>query len=92
MKRLVVLVLALVACNQTAAPVTSTVASTARELVAAPDFADQPSFSDRTGQLPALSLQSLFHPKYAVPKDPSKIRTLLVTGDVIPARGVNYYA
>ncbi|HET9781657.1 MAG TPA: CapA family protein [Candidatus Dormibacteraeota bacterium] len=92
MKRLVVLVVALVACNQTAAPVASTVASTARELVAAPDFYDQPSFSDRTGQLPALSLQNLFHPKYVVPNDPSKIRTLLVTGDVIPARGVNYFA
>jgi poly-gamma-glutamate capsule biosynthesis protein CapA/YwtB (metallophosphatase superfamily) len=92
MKRLVVLVVALVACNQTAAPVTSTVASAARELVAAPDFNDQPSFADRTGQLPALSLQNLFHPRYVVPNDPSKIRTLLVSGDVIPARGVNYFA
>ena len=93
MKRLVVLVVALVACNQTAAPVvTSPVASAARELVAAPDLSDQPSFSDRTGQLPVLSLQNLFHPKYFVPHDPSKVRTLLVTGDVIPARGVNYFA
>ena len=93
MRRLVVLVLVLVACNQTAAPVaTSPVASAARELVAAPDLSDQPSFSDRTGQLPVLSLQNLFHPKYAVPDDPSRIRTLLVTGDVIPARGVNYFA
>ena len=93
MKRLVVLVVALVACNQTAGPViTSPVASAARELVAAPDLSDQPSFSDRTGQLPVLSLQNLFHPKYVVPNDPSKVRTLLVTGDVIPARGVNYFA
>ena len=92
MKRLLVLVVAFVACNQTAAPVTTTVASSARELVAAPDFADQPSFSDRTGRLPALSLQTLFHPTYSVPADPSRIRTLLVTGDVIPARGVNYFA
>jgi len=89
MKRLVVLVLALVACNQNAAPLATNVASGVRQLVAAPDFADQPSFSDRTGRLPVLSLQSLFHPTYVVPNDPSRIRTLLVTGDVIPARGVN---
>src|SRR5262249_51430009 len=93
LKRLLVLVVALVACNQTVSPVTSTTASSgARELVAAPDFTDQPSFSDRTGRLPVLSLQNLFHPTYAVPNDPSRIRTLLVTGDVIPARGVNYFA
>jgi poly-gamma-glutamate synthesis protein (capsule biosynthesis protein) len=92
MKRLVVLVLALVACNQNAAPLATNVASAARALVAAPDFADQPSFSDRTGRIPVLSLQSLFHPTYVVPADPSRIRTLLVTGDVIPARGVNYFA
>ena len=92
MKRLVVLVLALVACNQSAAPVATNVATGARVLVAAPDYADQPSFSDRTGRLPVLSLQSLFHPTYVVPNDPSRIRTLLVTGDVIPARGVNYFA
>ena len=93
MKRFLVVAVALVACNQTAAPVASTgVASGTRELVAAPDFTDQPSFSDRTGRLPVLSLQNLFHPKYVVPNDPSRIRTLLVTGDVIPARGVNYFA
>ena len=92
MKRLVVLALALVACNQAAAPAATNVASAARALVAAPDFTDQPSFSDRTGRLPVLSLQSLFHPTHVVPSDPSKIRTLLVTGDVIPARGVNYFA
>ena len=92
MKRLLVLVVALVACNQAAAPVASTVSSGVRQLVAAPDFNDQPSFSDRTGRLQALSLQGLFHPTYVVPSDPSRIRTLLVTGDVIPARGVNYFA
>jgi len=60
--------------------------------VAAPDLYDQPSFATRTGRLPVLSLQNLFHPTYFVPGDPSKVRTLLVSGDVIPARGVNYYA
>ena len=81
------------ACNNTAAPVTSTIAaSSVRTLVAAPDFNDQPSFVERTGRLPVLSLQSLFHPNYKVPMDPSHVRTLLVTGDVIPARGVNYFA
>jgi len=91
---LVVAGLVLSACNQTAAPpsTASTAASSARVLVAAPDLGDQPSFANRTGQLPVLSLQSLFHPTYTVPSDPSRIRTLLVTGDVIPARGVNYFA
>lgn len=54
---------------------------------------DQPSFPDRTSpQPPPLSLQELFRPTYVVPNDPSKVRTLLVTGDVIPSRGVNFYA
>src|SRR5690349_3864793 len=58
-----------------------------------PQGNDQPSFPDRTSpQPPLLSLQELFHPAYRVPNDPSKIRTLLVTGDVIPSRGVNFYA
>ena len=60
--------------------------------VPALDRLDQPSFGDRTGRPPDLSLQELFHPTYIAPRDPSKIRTLLVTGDVIPARGVNYFA
>lgn len=88
-------VLFVVACNSSAtAPTASStpLAPAAAALVAAPDYIDQPSFSDRTGRLPVLSLQNLFHPHYIVPNDPSRIRTLLVTGDVIPARGVNYYA
>jgi poly-gamma-glutamate capsule biosynthesis protein CapA/YwtB (metallophosphatase superfamily) len=88
-----VAVLLIAACNSSAAPQTAlTAASAVRNLVAAPDYADQPSFADRTGRLPVLSLQNLFHPTYFVPNDPSRIRTLLVTGDVIPARGVNYFA
>src|SRR5450759_5637191 len=83
----------LAACNNAAVPLTGTTgASPARALAAAPDFYDQPSFASRTGRPPALSLQELFHPTYNVPLDPSKIRTLLVTGDIIPARGVNYFA
>ena len=62
------------------------------DLVAAPDLSDQASFAARTGRPPALSLQNLFYPTYNVPVDPANVRTLLVTGDVIPARGVNYYA
>jgi len=90
---LAVAAMLLVGCSQGGAPLAiSNAASSARVLVAAPDLADQPSFSNRTGQLPALSLQNLFHANYTVPNDPSRIRTLLVTGDVIPARGVNYYA
>ena len=83
------------ACNNSAVPAgdgAGAAASGSRALVAAPDLYDQPSFATRTGRLPVLSLQNLFHPTYFVPSDPSKVRTLLVTGDVIPARGVNYYA
>jgi poly-gamma-glutamate synthesis protein (capsule biosynthesis protein) len=85
--------LLLAACNSAATPPTAgTPASSARVLVAAPDFFDQPNFAFRTGRPPVLSLQELFHSTYNVPQDPSKIRTLLVTGDIIPARGVNYFA
>jgi len=81
------------ACNSSAVPPVASISPSAvGALVAAPDFADQPSFASRTGRPPALSLQELFHPTYNVPIDPTKIRTLLVTGDIIPARGVNYFA
>jgi len=81
------------ACTSATAPLAgTTAASSVRTLVAAPDFTDQPNFAFRTGRPPALSLQGLFHPTYNVPTDPTKIRTLLVTGDIIPARGVNYFA
>ena len=86
-------VLRLVACNSGSPPaISAIVASSARALVAAPDLSDQPSFANRSGRLPALSLQNLFHPTYVVPSEPSQVRTLLVTGDIIPARGVNYFA
>jgi poly-gamma-glutamate capsule biosynthesis protein CapA/YwtB (metallophosphatase superfamily) len=64
----------------------------ASTLVPQPDWSDQPTFAARTGRPPPLSLQELFHPAYNVPDDPANVRTLLVTGDIIPARGVNYYA
>ena len=86
-------VMLIMACNQgTTAAVPGGVASGPRQLAAAPDYLDQPSFSERTSRLPTLSLQGLFHPTYTAPNDPSRIRTLLVTGDVIPSRGVNFYA
>ncbi len=89
--RYLALVLVVVACNQ-ATPIASThVASSGRELYA-PMQVDQPPFADRTNPIPELSLEELFHPKYVVGNDPSKFRTLLVTGDVIPARGVDYFA
>jgi poly-gamma-glutamate synthesis protein (capsule biosynthesis protein) len=80
------------ACSGGGSAVLAPVASSVRALVPAPDAGDQPSFAFRTGRPPALSLQELFHPTYNVPSDPSRIRTLLVTGDIIPARGVNYFA
>ena len=86
-------VLLLAACNNTAVtPVAVSPSASPAALVAAPDFFDQPSFAARTGRPPVLSLQELFHPTYNVPQDTSKIRTMLVTGDIIPARGVNYFA
>jgi hypothetical protein len=85
--------LLLTACSQSGqVAVSPAVAAAHREPVAAPEFVDQPAFSSRTGRLPALTLQGLFHPTYLVPADSPEVRTLLVTGDVIPARGVNYYA
>src|SRR6267143_4463341 len=85
--------LAMAACSGgTPVAVTPTVPPAVGNLVAALDAGDQASFAARTGRPPALSLQELFHPIYSVPADPANVRTLLVTGDVIPARGVNYYA
>jgi poly-gamma-glutamate synthesis protein (capsule biosynthesis protein) len=94
MKLLAVVVSAmavLCACLGSTQPISNSQAI-APVVVPALDREDQPSWSDRTGRPPALSLQELFHPTYNVPVDPSKIRTLLVTGDVIPARGVDYFA
>jgi poly-gamma-glutamate capsule biosynthesis protein CapA/YwtB (metallophosphatase superfamily) len=79
------------ACSGSAPLVATPTVAPVGVLVAAPDSGDQPSFALRTGRAPALSLQELFHPSYGVPDDPANVRTLLVTGDVIPARGVNYY-
>jgi len=80
------------ACVGSTQPVASTAPAVAPIVVPALDRLDQPSFLDRTGRPPELSLEELFHPTYSAPADPSKIRTLLVTGDVIPARGVAYFA
>src|SRR5260370_34274640 len=66
--------------------------STARVIGPSMAGLDQPSFAFRTGRPPALSLQELFHPRSNVPADPSLVRTLLVTGDIIPARGVAWAA
>ena len=80
------------ACIGSTQPVANTGPVTAPIVVPALDRSDQPSYGDRTGQPPALSLQELFHPTFNAPLDPSRFRTLLVTGDVIPARGVDYFA
>jgi poly-gamma-glutamate synthesis protein (capsule biosynthesis protein) len=42
--------------------------------------------------VPALSLSRLFHPPGPVAADPTRVRTLIATGDVIPARLVNIEA
>jgi poly-gamma-glutamate capsule biosynthesis protein CapA/YwtB (metallophosphatase superfamily) len=93
MKRLaLLLIVALVsACSLNSKPFVPRV-TPAAVIVPGPQQNDQPSFSDRSGRPPDLSLQELFHPTYAIPNDPSQVRTLLVTGDIIPARGVFYGA
>src|SRR3989441_8434101 len=78
--------------NGTQSVVRSTPVAAAPVIGPSLDRMDQPSFASRTGRPPALSLQELFHPTYNVPVDPSMVRTLLVTGDIIPARGVAYFA
>src|SRR5712664_4084811 len=96
MRTRVALVLAgaamLSACIGSTQPVANTGPVKAPVIVPALDRSDQPSFGNRTGQPPALSLQELFHPTFNAPLDPSRLLTLLVTGDVIPARGVYYFA
>jgi len=83
----------MVACSNSPAPVAQTSpVGVAPVLGPVLDRSDQPSFADRTGRPPALTLQELFHPAYNLPVDPTRIRTLLITGDVIPARGVAYFA
>jgi poly-gamma-glutamate capsule biosynthesis protein CapA/YwtB (metallophosphatase superfamily) len=84
-------VLVATACNSGTRVVATPTVAPVGDLVAAPDGADQPSFANRTGLAPALTLQGLFHPTYNAPVDPANVRTLLVTGDIIPARGVNYF-
>src|SRR2546427_5843850 len=78
--------------NSTQSVVRATPVAAAPVIGPSLDRMDQPSFASRTGRPPALSLQELFHPTYNVPVDPSMVRTLLVTGDIIPARGVAYFA
>ena len=85
-------VLVATACSSGARAVATPTISPVGVVVPVPDAADQPSFAYRTGRPPPLSLQGLFHPTYKVPLDPANVRTLLVTGDIIPARGVNYFA
>lgn len=90
----VALAVLLAACTQGQQPVASTSAapSISVQLASAPGFVDPAAITEIVEAPPPLSLQELFHPTYAVPANPSKIRTLLVTGDVIPARGVDYFA
>ena len=89
---LLAMVMVLPACSGSTGAAPGSGANVAAVIAPSLDRSDQPSFANRTGRPPALSLQELFHPAYNVPVDPSRIRTLLVTGDVIPARGVAYFA
>src|SRR5581483_4967096 len=55
------------ACIGSTQPVASTVQAVQPVIVPALDRQDQPSWSDRTGLPPALTLEGLFHPTYNVP-------------------------
>ena len=85
MQRVTLLVAAwllLAACSgggQAAAP-----AGTARPATPAPSPAATP--------LPGLTLGGLFHPTAQVRADPAHVRTMIATGDVIPARLVDVEA
>ncbi len=85
--RLVVLLAALTilweACapgGSSAAPASSSPAATA------------PATPSPTPAEARLTLQGLFHPAGAVRADPAHVRTLIATGDTIPARLVNIEA
>src|SRR5437763_11635668 len=81
------LILLVAACGGgTAAPAASPVAA-APSPALSPSIAPSPSPSP-----PSLSLSGLFHPVSAFSTDPAHVRTLVATGDVIPARLVDYYA
>jgi poly-gamma-glutamate synthesis protein (capsule biosynthesis protein) len=76
------LVLLVTACSVGATPAVSTTPPPVR--VTKPSPTPTP--------LPALSLTSLFHPSGPVNVDPGRVRTLIATGDTIPARLVNQEA
>ena len=86
MRRLALLAMVIVlpACSGSTGAAPGSGANVAAVIAPSLDRSDQPSFANRTGRPPALSLQELFHPAYNVPVDPSKIRTdvfyLLVAG------------
>jgi poly-gamma-glutamate synthesis protein (capsule biosynthesis protein) len=78
--------LALSACVPNNAP--ATVQKPSPELSSAP----APPVPSPSPTPPPMSLRDLYHPTFPLPNDPSHYRTLIATGDVIPARGVNWQA
>ena len=78
---LLALALLLTACSS---PLTS---SQPRSATPSATSTESPSPSPTATPAP-LSLQQLFHPTGSVPNDPAHVRTMIATGDIIPARMV----
>src|ERR671936_2355682 len=92
-RRLVlVLVGLLAACSGgIAGPSASPVAGISSPVQASPRPSPRPSPSPSPTP-PPLTLSGLFHPGPPFAHDPAHVRTMIATGDVIPARLVDYYA
>ena len=84
LKRLAIVLVLATACSATGAAPRSAARTTAGPS-AAPTLLPTPTPYK-------LTLSALFHPSGAVQADPSHLRTLIATGDVIPARLVNIEA
>jgi poly-gamma-glutamate synthesis protein (capsule biosynthesis protein) len=78
----------LVACSSGAGPV-APVAQAHSPIAAARSASPVPTPSPTP---PPLTIGGLFHPGAPFSTDPAHVRTMIATGDIIPARLVDYYA
>ena len=84
-----VLVGLLMACSCGTAGPAAPIAGVHSPAAAAPSSSPVPSPSPTP---PALTVTGLFHPGAPFSTDPTHVRTMIATGDIIPSRLVNYYA
>ncbi len=85
-------VVLLSACLLAACSPSGPAGGTASQPTATPTAAPTPTPIPTPTPLSALSLSGLFHPAGPAPGDASHLRTMMVTGDIIPARQVNVEA